>query len=193
MKIGAVVLAAGSSSRMGAPKQILKFRGQSLLRRAALAALNASCSPVVVVTGAHATASRRELEGLDVIETFNAQWATGMPSSIRSGVECLLDVDGDVSAVILLLCDQPHVTAEVISRLAATHRRTNAPLIASSYGDTFGVPALFSRSLFGELVSIHGAGGAKHVIEKHHAAAQFVAFPGGEVDIDTPSDFTTLA
>ena len=86
---GAVILAAGSSSRMGSPKQILPFRGISLLRRAALAALNAGCSPVVVVTGAHAELSRRELDGLDVREALNPRWETGMASSIGAGLAVL--------------------------------------------------------------------------------------------------------
>lgn len=198
MTVGAVILAAGSSSRMGTPKQLLTFGGQSLLRRAAVAALDARCSPVVVVTGAHAEVSRRELDGINerdginVREAFNAEWATGMASSIRTGVEALLAADPDASAIVLALCDQPHVTAEVISELIARYRHTHAPLIASSYSETFGVPALFSRSLFRELASIEGAGGAKQLIEKHAANAEFVPFPGGAVDVDTPADFSRL-
>lgn len=192
MTIGAVILAAGASSRMGPPKQSLTFAGQSLLRRAVHAALNAQCAPVVVVTGAHAEASRRELDGLDVREAFNAEWATGMASSIRTGVEGLLASDPDATAIVLALCDQPHVTAEVISQLIETYRHTHAPVIASSYAGTFGVPALFSRSLFRDLASIEGAGGAKQLIEKHAANAQFVPFPGGAVDVDTPADFAGL-
>src|SRR5215210_5943542 len=94
--VGAVILAAGSSSRMGSPKQTLQFRGQSLLRRAALAALDAGCRPVVVVTGAHAERCRHELYGLDVQEVFNASWETGMASSVRAGIEGLINSDADI-------------------------------------------------------------------------------------------------
>ena len=190
--VGAVVLAAGSSSRMGSPKQTLSYRGVSLLRRAALAALGAGLSPVVVVTGANAEPSGRELVGLDVREVFNPLWETGMASSIRAGVEALISADPGADAAVLMLCDQPHVTADVISRLVAAHRSTGSPLVASAYGGGFGAPALFGRTLFAELTRLEGAAGAKQVIKRHAAGAHFLPFPNGEVDVDTPDDFTRL-
>lgn len=190
--VGAVVLAAGSSSRMGSPKQALRFRGESLLRRAAIAALEAGCCPVIVVTGAHAELSRRELEGLDVREVLNPLWETGMASSIRIGVEGLLSANADMDAAVLLLCDQPHVNAAVISDLVGAHRATGSPVVASTYGGSFGVPALFSRALFDELARLEGVAGAKQVIKRHAAEARFLPFPGGEVDVDTPDDFSRL-
>jgi molybdenum cofactor cytidylyltransferase len=188
--VGAVILAAGSSSRMGSPKQTLQYRGESLLRNAALAALGAGCRPVIVVTGAHSELSRRELEGLDVREVLNRRWETGMASSVRAGVEGL--ADADAGAVVLMLCDQPHVTAEVISGLVAAHRATGSPVVASTYGGSFGVPALFDKTLFAELRQLKGASGAKQVIKRHASEAHFSSFPGGEVDVDTPADFSRL-
>ncbi len=185
-----MILAAGSSSRMGSPKQILQFRGISLLRRAALAALGAGCSPVIVVTGANAELSKREFDGLDVREVLNPHWETGMASSIRAGVEGL--AGADVDAAVLMLCDQPNVTAEVISGLAAAHRVTRRPVVASAYGGSFGAPALFNRSLFAELARLEGGAGAKQVIKRHASEAHFLSFPGGEVDVDTPDDFSRL-
>jgi molybdenum cofactor cytidylyltransferase len=190
--VGAVVLAAGPSSRMGSPKQTLHFRGQSLLRRAALAALGAGCRPVVVVTGAHAELSRRELNGLDVREVLNASWESGMASSVRAGVEGLINADPDAAAAVLMLCDQPHVTAEVISCLVAAHRATRKSVVASAYGGDFGVPALFSRALFAELARLEGGAGAKQVIKRHAAETHFLPFPRGEVDVDTPDDLSRL-
>lgn len=188
--VGAVVLAAGSSSRMGSPKQTLQFRGESLLRRAARAALSAGCRPVIVVTGANAELSRGELDGLDVREVLNASWQTGMASSVRAGVEALAGTDAD--AAVLMLCDQPHVTAEVVSGLVAAHRATGSHVVASTYGGGFGVPALFGRALFGELARLEGAAGAKQVIKRHASEAHFLPFPNGEVDVDTPDDFSRL-
>lgn len=190
--VGAVILAAGSSSRMGSPKQTLQYRGESLLRRAALAALSAGCCPVVVVTGAHAELSRRELEGLDVREVLNPLWETGMASSVRAGVEALVGADADADAAVLLLCDQPHVTTEVISDLVTAHRATGTLVVASAYGGSFGVPALFGRTLFVELAQLEGTAGAKQVIKRYAAEAHFLPFPGGEVDVDTPDDFARL-
>ena len=190
--VGAIILAAGSSSRMGTPKQVLPFRGTSLLRRAALAAVGAGCHPVVVVTGANAELSTRELEGLDVRAVWNRDWETGLASSIRTGIGGLLDADLQVSAALIMVCDQVHVTAQVIARLVAAHRATGKAVVASTYGGSFGVPALFDRSVFGELASVRGEGGAKRVIAGHASEAHFVPFDGGETDVDTPEDFARL-
>ncbi len=191
-----MVLAAGSSSRLGSPKQILSFRGTSLLRRSVTAALDAGCFPVVVVTGAYADLSRRELEGLGVREVLNPRWETGMASSICAGLEGLdLPVDLDIEAAIFLLCDQPHVTAGVLSGLADSYRATGKPVVASVYGGSggsFGVPALFSRSIFAELAGLEGGAGAKQVIQRYASQACFVPFPGGEVDVDTREDVSRL-
>jgi molybdenum cofactor cytidylyltransferase len=192
MNVGAVILAAGSSSRMGRPKQTLQFQGMSLLRRATLAALDATCRPVVVVTGAHAELSRRELDQLEVQEAFNADWESGMGSSVRTGIERLVSIDADVAAAVLLLCDQPHVTPKVVSSLLAAHHTTRKPVIASAYGESFGVPAVFSRTLFRELMGLAGSSGAKEVIKTHFSEAHFLPFPEGEVDVDTPDDFSCL-
>ncbi|HEX5875754.1 MAG TPA: nucleotidyltransferase family protein [Pyrinomonadaceae bacterium] len=191
-RVGAVILAAGSSSRMGRPKQTLQFQGTSLLRRVAIAALDATCRPVVVVTGADAELSRRELDQLEVREAFNPDWETGMGSSVRVGIEGLISIDPDVAATVLLLCDQPHVTSDVVANLLAAHHTTGRPVIASAYGESFGVPALFSRTLFTELTQLAGSSGAKEIIKRHASAVHFLPFPDGEVDVDTPNDFSSL-
>jgi CTP:molybdopterin cytidylyltransferase MocA/quercetin dioxygenase-like cupin family protein len=190
--IGAIILAAGSSSRMGSPKQVLKFEGKSLLRRAALAASDAGCRPVVVVLGSQHEEIRPELKGLDLCEVLNESWETGMASSIRVGVEALLQDDSDTAASIILLCDQPHVTAYVLSALASSYRATSQPIIASAYSGSFGVPALFERSLFYELTQLKGAAGAKDVIKRHASEAHFIPFPEGDVDVDTPEEYVRL-
>lgn len=178
---------------MGSPKQTLQYGGESLLRRAAQAALGAGCRPVIVVTGAHAELSRRELDGLAVREVLNTHWETGMASSIRAGVEGLVSADANAAAAVFMLCDQPHVTPEVISGLVAAHRATGRFVIASTYGGSFGVPALFGRTLFDELARLEGAAGAKQVIKRHASEAHFLPFLGGEVDVDTPDDFSRLS
>jgi molybdenum cofactor cytidylyltransferase len=190
--VGAVILAAGSSSRLGSPKQILRFREESLLRHSARAALDAGCRTVIVVTGANAELSRRELERLEVREVVNAEWQTGMASSVRAGVGALLGADPEATAAVLMVCDQPHVSAAVISGLIATRRATGRPIIASMYGGSFGVPALFSKPMFSELMALDGTAGAKQVIQRHASNARFVPFPGGAVDVDTADDFARL-
>jgi molybdenum cofactor cytidylyltransferase len=177
---------------MGAPKQALHFRGESLLRRAALAAQAAGSHPIVVVVGAHEEVSRRELRGVDVHVVANEQWESGMASSIRAGLAALLASEPHIAAAILLLCDQPHVSADVVSRLISAFRTTRCPVIASAYGGSFGAPALFGSALFRELSSVAGAAGAKQVIQRHSSVARFLPFACAEVDIDTPDDYARL-
>ena len=108
------------------------------------------------------------------------------------GLEGLVGADPDAAAAVFMLCDQPHVTAGVISALAEAYRATRRPVIASAYGGGFGVPALFSRPLFAELARLEGGAGAKQVIERHSSEAHFLPFEGGEVDVDTRDDFSRL-
>jgi molybdenum cofactor cytidylyltransferase len=190
--IGAVVLAAGPSTRMGRPKQLLQFCGQTLVRRAASVAVEAGCRPVVVVTGANAVATREVLRELDVQEAENQQWPSGISSSLRVGVEAVVRASPQTAAIIMMVCDQPFVTQELIARIVAAHGETGRSIIASSYGRSYGVPALFGKKYFAQLKALKGAIGAKQLIQKHIADVQLVDFPQGEVDIDTPDDLSRL-
>ena len=190
--VGAVILAAGASTRMSIPKQLLQFRGQAFLRRAASVALEARCRPVVVVTGANAAACRESLRGLAVLEAENQQWESGMSSSVRVGVEALVTPNPRIAAVVLMLCDQPFVTRDVIVGLVKAHYETGCSIVASRFGGSYGVPALFGKAHFSELTTLKGAAGAKQVIQKHLQKVQLLPFPEGEIDVDTPGDFTRL-
>jgi molybdenum cofactor cytidylyltransferase len=190
--VGAVILAAGPSTRMGEPKQLLEFCGQSLLRRAASLALESGCRPVVVVTGANAAASRESLRGLDVREAENRQWESGISSSVRVGIEAIVRLNPEAVAVVLMLCDQPFATRDIIAGLVRAHRETSSSIVASSYGNSHGVPALFSSIHFTELRALEGAAGAKQVIAKHLPKVHLLPFPEGVIDVDTPDDFARL-
>jgi molybdenum cofactor cytidylyltransferase len=132
------------------------------------------------------------LNGLDVQAVFNSRWETGVGSSIRAGLAALLAADPNAAAAVFLLCDQPHVTAASISRLVEAHRLSQRQIVASSYGGSFGVPALFARTLFAALAGLEDGSGAKQLIERYAADAHFLPFPGGEVDLDTPDDVSRL-
>jgi molybdenum cofactor cytidylyltransferase len=189
---GAVILAAGGSSRFGQPKQLLPFRGKTLVRNIISAACQAGCSPVVVVIGSRAEKIHPELAEADVIEVRNANWQHGIGSSIRSGVEALTDHAPNVEALVLLVCDQPAVNARVIQDLIAMRETTRKAIVASSYADTVGVPALFDRSLFQRLRSLGDEAGAKSIIlQDPKRVAQF-GFPEGAIDIDTCKDWEKL-
>ncbi len=191
-KIGAVILAAGGSSRFGEPKQLIPFRGKSLVRHIIDEACEAGCSPVVVVIGSEGEKLHRELDRTNVITAQNHQWKRGIGSSIRCGIQALINNAPDVEASVLLVCDQPAVDARVIERLIALRETTGKSIVASSYADTLGVPALFDRSLFPELLSLGDKAGAKSIISRNRNRVEEFAFSQGEVDIDTWEDWAKL-
>jgi molybdenum cofactor cytidylyltransferase len=190
--IGAVVLAAGESSRFGQPKQLIQFRGKNLVRRIIDAACEAGCLPVVVVIGSDGERVARELEHVGVIGVQNRNWQRGIGSSIRAGVQVLIDNVPDVEAIVLLVCDQPAVDARVIERLISLRETTKKSIVASSYADTLGVPALFDRSLFQELLSLSDEAGAKSIILRNRERVAQFPFPEGRSDIDTLDDWEEL-
>ena len=187
MAIGIIILAAGGSSRMGSPKQLLPFRGLSLVRHAAQSALASVCERAVVVIGCYADDVRLEIEDLPLSVVENRDWQSGMSSSIRAGLQELLTFNG-LESVIVMLCDQPFVTADVLNDLVHTQRTTGKSIVASTYGATRGVPAIFSREFFNELISLTADEGARRVIATHPNDVATIAFAQGAIDIDTPLD-----
>jgi molybdenum cofactor cytidylyltransferase len=189
--IAAVILAAGGSSRLGQPKQLLAYGGKSLLRRAGEAAVDSGCSPVLAVVGANAERMREELTGLPATIVENAAWERGMGASIKAGMSAVA-ADPRVSASLLLLCDQPRVSCGVLRSLISSFAQSEALVAASAYAGSLGTPALFSRTLFEELLSLDDDEGAKRLIRRHAASSVTVPFPEGAFDIDTPDDAARL-
>lgn len=187
--VGLIILAAGASTRLGTPKQLLTYGGQSLLFRATKTALASICQPVVIVLGAYAEPLKQEVKDLPVEVVENPNWTEGMSSSIRTGITAINHFSDKIDAAILMLCDQPFVSVDIINNLVETYRVTNQLIIASEYSESLGVPALFSRSLFAELLILKGAEGAKRVITKYSNKVDKIAFSDGAVDIDTPHDY----
>ena len=190
--VGLILLAAGGSSRLGHPKQLLPYRGRTLLRHAADTALASVCRPVIVVLGSQPDRLRPELAGLDIRIADNPTWEQGMGSSIRAGLDALGASAPDVAGVLLMLCDQPLITPASLDALVQSHLDTGSPLVASEYGGTRGVPAFFSRALFPELRALKDAQGAKAVITRHEAEAVALPLPAGVLDVDTAEDYERL-
>ncbi|WP_310428975.1 nucleotidyltransferase family protein [Chamaesiphon sp. VAR_48_metabat_135_sub] len=191
-QIAAVILAAGASTRMGTPKQLLEWQGRSLLRSITETAIAADCDPIIIVLGASSDRMQAEIIDLPVQIVNNPEWQTGMGSSIRTGIQALLDRNMDVNAAILLLCDQPFVSVQIIRQLRSIYATTHQSIVASSYRNTIGVPALFDRQLFPELLKLDCAEGAKRVIKNHPNATATIDFPQGSIDIDTPKDYQQI-
>jgi len=190
-KIGLIILAAGSSSRMNhEPKQALRFRGKTLLRRAAETALQSEFYSTVVVLGANQEKLRKDIEDLPLRITVNENWESGISSSIKKGLSALSEENPD--AVIIMLCDQPFVTTEVLQRLRDAFIETKKPIAASEYKNTVGVPALFGCEIFAELSNLRNDEGAKKIIKTDINRVAFVAAPEAAFDVDTLRDFEEL-
>lgn len=189
MEIGIIVLAAGSSSRMGRSKQLLEIDGQPLLCRCVDHALAANPSQVVVVLGANEKPHRELLEKLPVHIVSNFYWKTGMGSSIKTGLNYLIQSNGGLDAVILMVCDQPALTSEHLQKLIQKFHEKKKAIIASAYSKSSGVPVLFSRSFFSNLLLLNDDQGAKKIVQQFPDQVETVAFPKGSIDLDTEEDY----
>jgi molybdenum cofactor cytidylyltransferase len=187
-----VVLAAGASTRLGRPKQLLSIHGESLLRRAARLAMEAGCSPNLILLGAHAEILKPEVDGSKYEVVENPGWQEGMGSSIRVAMKSLLARPKVPNAVLLLVCDQPELSAELLVTLLNIHNGRGDAIVASHYSGVLGVPAVFGSDYFAELAMLSGENGARRVIARHVEHAFGVAFEGGNFDIDLPEDVVKL-
>ncbi|WP_026954055.1 nucleotidyltransferase family protein [Algoriphagus vanfongensis] len=187
MKTGVIILAAGSSSRLGEAKQLLEIQGEKLIDRSIKAAQKIAANRTVVVLGANAELIQKSIKSEVSSIVINSEWKDGMGSSIVAGLRFLIEKEF-IDQVILMLCDQPFVDEELLIRLIQKQSQTLQGIIASSYSGTLGVPALFGKKYFEELLALHGHEGAKNLIRKHSEDVAFIDFPLGKIDLDTPHD-----
>jgi len=183
MTVAAIILAAGASRRLGRSKQLLTWGGETLLHRVVRIALESGLQPVRVVLGAEAESCREAIGDLDVQVMLNPGWEEGMASSVRAG---LAGFPPGVDAALLLVCDQLALDTSQLARILAVHETAPDRVVASCYSGTRGIPALFPRSVFPELSALHGDKGARDLLRSGNSLE--VPFPGGELDLDTPSD-----
>jgi molybdenum cofactor cytidylyltransferase len=191
--IGLILLAAGSSSRLGQPKQLLPYQGRTLLRHAAEVAAASGCEPLVLVTGALHDELLPEVAELPFYIVRNEDWQEGMSSSIQAGLD-VLEMQTEampLDAAIVMLCDQPLLTPVVIQQLVNQFKPTEQPLVACKYGGALGVPTLFSRALFPALHALRGPAGARELL-RQHASLPAIDFPDGAVDVDTEAQYQAL-
>jgi molybdenum cofactor cytidylyltransferase len=188
--VAIIVLAAGGSTRLGSPKQLLSFNGTTLIRRVLTAALESETALTVAVLGAQAADVHEEIpRGVQTI--YNPFWSDGIHHSIHCGMEYVLTRPSRFDAVVLSNCDQPYIETSVFNALIRTYDGECGRIVASSYGGTLGTPVLFDAQYFKALQETQ-EGGAKFLIEQYREAVISVPFPNGEIDIDTPADYEKL-
>lgn len=186
-----IILAAGSSSRMGQPKQQLLYKGATLLANAVKAAGHSKANQVIVVLGANAEQIQNDLAVEPVQKVLNNDWQQGMASSIHAGIKALQTEGQQVKSAILMLCDQPFVSTDLLNRMIAAQVDEES-IIACAYQDTLGAPVLFGNAYFADLLALKGQEGAKKLLMKHHQQVIAIQFPEGRIDIDTPEDYQKL-
>jgi molybdenum cofactor cytidylyltransferase len=186
-----ILLAAGGSSRLGRPKQLLDWRGEPLVSRVVRTALAAGLSEVVVVVGHRAQEVQAVLAGLPVTVAENSEWMQGLSTSIRAGLRAAAPGWG---AAIFIQADQPRLTAQVIDRLVKRHRESLAPIVCPGFEGRRGTPTLFDRALAAELETLHGDRGGSVLFAKYQDRIQMIPVTDAAVldDIDTEDDYERL-
>lgn len=191
MQTGIILLAAGNSSRLGQSKQLVKVNGTPLLRKSAQAAQQTNC-PVVVVLGSDSETHLTVIADLNPEVVINPHWQTGMGSSIKAGLTSLIKTYPGLQAAMVLVCDQPYLSANHLQKLLDELQKQNQLIIASAYSNTVGVPAIFRKELFPNLLQLANEAGARKIIQQFSDQVCSVPFEKGEIDLDTPQDLQHL-
>lgn len=170
---------------------MVKIGDKSLIQHSAEVAL-AITEKVIVVTGAYANEVSEELIGFPVRLVYNHQYESGIASSICSGVCELINYHPQIENIILLVCDQPHISVNFLQQLIDKRQETKKPIVACAYQQTIGTPALFHKNYFPSLLELKADVGAKKIMQKHPEDVATIDFPLGFIDIDTEEDFNNL-
>ncbi|MBK9255069.1 MAG: nucleotidyltransferase family protein [Saprospiraceae bacterium] len=189
--ISLILLAAGESSRLGTPKQLLMYRGKTLMQHTIDQTQTLGLDTFIVL-GAFSEQIISQINTYDAKVVINKNWNEGLASSIRCGLEQVLQSNPDTEAVILILCDQPFLTIEILQQILEKYHDSSLPIVHCNYGEASGPPTLFHRSLFPYLMELKDHEGAKKVVNKYPADVALVDFADGKFDIDTLADYQHL-
>lgn len=190
--IGVVILAAGSSSRLGRPKQLVEFQNKPLLQHVVDTINPFQFHPGLLVLGANADEIRKSISPKNVTVLHNENWPEGIASSIRLGVSESIKLNDSLDGILFLLSDQPFVSKELIEELIEKHANGKQKITACGYKGNVGVPAILSKDFFPKLLELKGDVGAKKIITQNSDNLQSVVFKKGSFDVDTEKDVQEL-
>ncbi len=191
-KIEIMIMAAGASRRLGQPKQLVKYQGETLIRRISKEALHTEIGNVTVVTGHDHKKVENEIKELGIDTFYNAEWEEGLGASIRNGLTNILNAKPDTNAVLLTMVDQPYVDGAHLKKLANAYDSSRPMIIASAYSSTFGVPVLFDSQYFEEMKQLKGDEGGKKIFANYLRNIVEIPFIKGAIDIDEKEDLESL-
>jgi len=192
--VAGVLLAAGTSSRMGSNKMLFALAGESVLRGAARRALAGGLAPLVVVLGHQAETAREQLAGLPCRSVINPDYEQGINTSLKTGIAAVVALPEMPRAALVMLADMPFVTAEMIAALIARYRSSAAPLVISDYEGVNAPPMLYDRSLFQELGAMTGEGCGRQVVKRYRGEAEVLPWPAAALaDLDVPDDYERIS
>ncbi|MCM8569267.1 nucleotidyltransferase family protein [Gramella jeungdoensis] len=187
-----LILAAGSSSRIKEIKQLLKFRDKSLLQHALDTAKTSNAEKIFCVLGANFETITEQTDTNGAVILNNKNWLDGMGSSLAYGVNKILEQENDCDGILVMLADQPLITTDYLNSILEAFSKNEKQIIVSNYGQKNGVPALFSKDFFPQLIDLKGDQGAKHIIRANQEIV--ISLPAQEMlfDIDTREDYLKL-
>lgn len=191
-KIHVLIMAAGASRRLGQPKQLLEYKGETLIRRISNEAIKAKIGEITVVTGYDHENIGKGISDLKVNIFHNEEWEEGLGASIRNGLKHILDAEPETNAILLSMVDQPFVDATHLKRLVAAYDAARPMIIASAYSSTFGVPILIDSFYFDELKTLKGDEGGKKIFANYIKNIVEIPFIEGKIDIDEKKDLEKL-
>lgn len=189
MKIAILIIAAGASRRLGQPKQLVSFRDTFLLNHIIQECQASEVGTIYIVLGANAAQIEPRLSS-DLSIFYHSNWSQGMGTSIAFGMQQIIAKGYD--GVIVVVGDQPFFSSFFLKKITQKQAETNGKIIISEYEKGMGPPSFFEKSLFSELSMLEGDTGAKSIVKKYQKEVERIAFPKGNIDIDTPEDLKII-
>lgn len=191
-RIAVIILAAGSSSRMGSPKQLLKWGDKTLITHVIETVLQLKIENISVVLGANYELISEHIKGYPITILNNQNWKLGLGKSIAYATQCLMESNKNIDGVLFVLADQPFVNATYLNEILNSFNANKNAIIATSYNNNIGVPVLFDKKYFNALINLKDDNGAKHILKHHESYVKALIPPNKNVDLDTKEDYNTF-